>query len=320
MPRSRRPQRHRTATARPKPSERARRRPTRPPPAHARDADVNQDPLRGDDEGAIGPSAVVAVGASAGGLEAFSQVLETVAKGSDLAFVFIQHLSPQHTSALPELLRAKTTLNVSQAASGTRIEAGNVYVIPPNVHMEVLDGELHLLPRPTDRTQFTPIDFFLQSLARWAQDRAIGVILSGTASDGAAGIREIKALGGITIAQTPETAKHDGMPRAAIATGMVDLVLTPSAIGEHLNHVRRHPYLVRDPAISTSDVAVTDAQLREVFTVLRRASGIDFKQYKTPTVRRRLLRRMALLRLTDADSYLRHLSDRSEERRVGKEG
>jgi two-component system CheB/CheR fusion protein len=194
------------------------------------------------------------------------------------------------------------------------IAAGHVYVMPPNVHMDVIDGELHLLPRPTDRTQFTPIDFFMQSLARWAQDRAIGVILSGTASDGAAGIREIKALGGITIAQNPETARHDGMPRAAIATGMVDLVMSPSEIGEQLSLVRRHPYLKRatDEAAG-AELSATEVQLRDLFVVLRRASGIDFKQYKTPTVKRRLLRRMALLRLTDLDTYLRYLTDTPSE-------
>ena len=142
------------------------------------------------------PSAIVAVGASAGGLEAFSQMLERLVRTPNVAFIFVQHLSPQHASALPELLASKTTLPVVQATNGMRIEPNHVYVIPPNVHMEVVDGGLHLLPRPTDRSQFTPIDFFFQSLARWAQDRAIGVILSGTASDGAAGVREIKAHGG----------------------------------------------------------------------------------------------------------------------------
>jgi two-component system CheB/CheR fusion protein len=180
--------------------------------------------------------------------------------------------------------------------------------------MDVIDGELHLLPRPTDRTQFTPIDFFMQSLARWAQDRAIGVILSGTASDGSAGIREIKALGGITIAQKPETARHDGMPRAAISTGMVDLVLSPSEIGEQLSLVRRHPYLRRaSDEAGGAELPASDAQLRDLFVVLRRASGIDFKQYKTPTVKRRLLRRMALLRLTDLDTYLRYLTETASE-------
>jgi len=251
---------------------------------------------------------IVAVGASAGGLEAFSQLLERLPPDSDLAIVFIQHLSPQHTSALPELLQAKTSLQVMTAASGMRIDPGHVYVIPPNVHMEVLDGELHLLPRPTNRAQFTPIDFFMQSLARWAEDRVIGVILSGTGSDGAAGVREIKAHGGITIAQKPETARHDGMPRASIATGMLDLVLSPLEIADHLSHVRLHPYLDRTtPQVDTLNALMTDGQMRDLFLALRRTSGIDFTQYKAPTIKRRLLRRMALLRLTDIGAYVRYL-------------
>ncbi len=252
---------------------------------------------------------IVAVGASAGGLEAFSQLLEKLPPtASDLAFVLVQHLSPQHASSLTELLAAKTPLRVVTASNRTKIEAGHVYVMPPNAHMDVIDGELHLVPRPTDRSQFTPTDFFMQSLARWAQDRAIGVILSGTASDGAAGVREIKALGGITIAQTPESARHDGMPRAAIGTGMIDLTLSPADIAEHLGHVRRHPYLsMPDTDLAPQDL--DDQQLRELFVLLRRASSIDFKQYKTPTVKRRLLRRMALLRLTEMDAYLRYLGD-----------
>ena len=196
-----------------------------------------------------------------------------------------------------------------------QIEANHVYVIPPNVHLDILDGELHLVPRPTDRTQFTPIDFFLQSLARWAQDRAIGVILSGTASDGAAGIREIKALGGITIAQRPETAKHDGMPRAAIATGIVDLVLSPARDrrAPRPRPIASVPAAIAAQPRDADEVGVAEAQLRDMFAILRRASGIDFKQYKTPTVRRRLLRRMALLRLTDADAYVRHVAENAAE-------
>jgi two-component system CheB/CheR fusion protein len=256
--------------------------------------------------------AIVAVGASAGGLEAFSQVLEHLDGRPDLAFVFVQHLSPQHVSALAELLSPKTKLAVVQALDGQPIEPNHVYVIPPNAHMEVVDGHLHLLPRPTDRTQFTPIDFFFASIARSAQERAIGVVLSGTASDGAIGIREIKAAGGITIAQRPETAKHDGMPRAAVGTGMVDLVLTPAEIGQHLSQVPRHPYMTRTDH-DAADLTIADAQLREVYAVLRRTSSIDFKQYKTPTVKRRLLRRMALLRVSDPEAYVRYLSAHAAE-------
>src|SRR5262245_11694694 len=269
----------------------------------------------GSDDAVI-PSAIVAVGASAGGLEAFSQVLEHLERKPDIAFIFVQHLSPQHSSALPELLGPKTNLSVVQATNGIAIAPNHVYVIPPNVHMDVVEGKLHLMPRPTDRSQFTPIDFFFQSVARWARDRAIGVIISGTASDGSAGIREIKTLGGITIAQKPETARHDGMPRAAIATGMVDLVLSPQEIAENLSRVRWHPYLLTQTAADATGTTFTDAQFREIFTILRRSSGIDFKQYKMPTIRRRVLRRMALLRLTDPLAYVTYLGEHAPEARA----
>ncbi len=258
---------------------------------------------------------IVAVGASAGGLDAFSAILERLPQPSNLAVVFVQHLSPQHESALPELLAAKTSMWVGQAVNGMSLEMDHVYVIPPNARLEVLDGRLHLLPRPTDRTQYTPIDFFFTSVARWGRERVIGVILSGTASDGAAGIREIKACGGITIAQSPESARHDGMPRAAIETGMVDLILSPQGIAEQVAQVRLHPYLLPPAAAvpGTEPLAVTDAQLRDIFVLLRRASGIDFEQYKTPTIKRRLLRRMAVVRLVDVDAYLRYLAEHEAE-------
>ncbi|HVQ15261.1 MAG TPA: chemotaxis protein CheB, partial [Vicinamibacterales bacterium] len=257
---------------------------------------------------------IVAVGASAGGLDAFSQILENLPPSPDIAIVFVQHLSPQHESALPSLLSPRTSLPVVQVTDGMRIEANHVYVVPPNVQMEIAGGHLHLLPRPHDRSQFTPIDFFFESLARSAQERAIGVILSGTASDGSIGVREIKAAGGITIAQKQETAKYDGMPRAAIATGMIDLVLTPKEVAEYISHSPQHPYLVARPAgESRGEIAATDDQFQDLFTLLRRASGIDFKQYKMPTVRRRLLRRMALHQIAEVSAYLRYLRDHPPE-------
>src|SRR5262245_50291591 len=256
---------------------------------------------------------VVGVGASAGGLESFSQLLGALPSQANIAIVFVQHLSPQHESALPTLLATRTPLPVVQVTEGLRIEARHIYVIPPNVQMGITDGVLHLLPRSYDRSQFAPIDFFFQSLARWAQRRAIGVILSGTASDGSAGIREIKAAGGITIAQKPRTARYDGMPRAAIATGMVDLVLSPEEIAKQLSEIETHPYLGPQAAPQDREITLTEEQLNEMFSLLRRVSGVDFRQYKTPTVRRRLLRRMALHRMTDSGEYIRALRDNPKE-------
>src|SRR5437868_5412346 len=171
--------------------------------------------------------AIVGVGASAGGLEAFSQLLKALPKSPGLAIVFVQHMAPHHESALAHLLTASTTLPVLQPSEDIRLKADHVYVVPPNRSLALNDGKLLVQPRPTDRTQFTPVDAFFQSLASELGADAIGVILSGTASDGVEGVHAIKAAGGIAIVQDPETAKQDGMPRAAISTGKVDLVLSP---------------------------------------------------------------------------------------------
>src|SRR5215471_14873568 len=170
---------------------------------------------------------IVGVGASAGGLEAFSALLQSLPKNPGVAIVFVQHLAPQHESALVPLLSGQSSLPVTQATHGIDVEPNHVYVIPPNSQMVIVGRTLHVNARPEDRTQYTPVDAFLSSLAESSGQRSIGVVLSGTASDGALGVRDIKAAGGLTIAQKPESAKYDGMPRASISTGMVDLVLTP---------------------------------------------------------------------------------------------
>ncbi len=258
---------------------------------------------------------IAGVGASAGGLEAFSQVLEAMPKEAGLAIVLVQHLAPQHDSALPLLLSGRTKMPVFQAQEGMRVERDCVYVIPPNVQMGMKDGVLHLLPRPRDRTQYTPIDYFLHSLAASARERAIAVILSGTASDGSMGVREIKSAGGIAIAQDPDTAKYEGMPRAAIASGCVDLVLAPKRIAAELVSIAHHPLTARSAVAET--VAPTerppDQQLERIFTILRAATGVDFRRYKRPTIERRLQRRMVLHKLTGLDQYVRFLDAHPDE-------
>jgi two-component system CheB/CheR fusion protein len=257
---------------------------------------------------------IVGIGASAGGLDAFIQLIEALPPDSGLALVLIQHLSPKQHSALPTLLAPHTSMPVIEVTDGARIEANYVYVIPPNVQLEVAGDRLVLSPRPEDRTQHTPIDTFFTSLAATAEARGIGVVLSGTASDGALGLREIKGAGGITFAQKPASAKHDGMPRAAIATGMVDLVLTPAEIGAELGRIARHPYV---PSVLhfRDTVAMREDQLRRIFDLLRPVSGVDFRHYKLPTIRRRLLRRMALHRVTEVDTYIRLLQSNPAELR-----
>jgi two-component system CheB/CheR fusion protein len=273
-----------------------------------------EEPDRQQDWGPDFP--VVGIGASAGGLEAFSQVLNIFPADSGMALVLVQHLSPKHESMLAELLTGSTAMRVVQISDGMTIEPSHVYVAPPGSQVAIRhDGRFHLAPRPADHTQHTPIDSFLRSLAEYAQERAVGVVLSGTASDGSAGLKEIKAVGGITLAQDPKTARYDGMPRAAIATGAVDLVLPPQQIASELMRIARHPFVRPTGARRAPEAALpaADDQLHRIFTMLRSATGVDFTHYKQPTIKRRLQRRMVLHKITSLDQYIKFMQQNGEE-------
>ena len=260
--------------------------------------------------------AVVGVGASAGGLEAFTQLLHALPPAPGFAVVLVQHLAPQHDSALASLLSMQTSLPVIQAADGMGLAPNHVYVAPPNVQALMQDeATLSLAPRPTDRSQYTPIDAFLRSLAEVAQDRAIGVILSGTASDGTQGVRDINAVGGFTFAQTPETARYDGMPRAAIATGLIDLVGSPSEIAVELVRVSRTPVVHADhaPVGAPPRSRLLETQYGTVMGLLRAATGVDFTRYKPTTIHRRLQRRMLLHKHDGLGDYLQYVQQNPAE-------
>ena len=288
------------------PRPRVRRKPGKPPAAKSGETGGRKlYALPSVQPPAAGPT-IVGVGASAGGLEAFSTLLQSLSPNPGVVIVFVQHLAPQHESALVSLLSGQTAMPVVQATHGLNVEPNHVYVIPPNAQMIIVGRTLHLGARPDDRSQYTPVDTFFASLADAAGPRAIGIILSGTASDGALGVREIKAAGGVTMAQEPASAKYDGMPRAAIATGMVDLVFDPSAIGAKLVDLSRHAYL-NGADKATSEFPASEDELHEIFDLLRPVSGIDFRHYKLPTIKRRLFRRMALHRLNDVGQYVQLL-------------
>jgi two-component system CheB/CheR fusion protein len=256
------------------------------------------------------PLTIVGIGASAGGLEAFSQLLCQLPADTGLALVFVQHLASHHESALPHLLAGNTRMPVLQAEEAMPLEADKVYVIPPGVQLEIAEGRFHLTPRPDQAGLFMPVDLFFHSLAAYAQERSVGVILSGTASDGASGLREIKAQGGITLAQSPHSAKYDGMPRAAIAAGAVDLELSIPELAKQLAQLRTHPFFRHPkPRRSGDELEIDDRQLAEVFNRLHSAAGVDFTHYKPGTIKRRLQRRMLLNRLTEVPSYLKYLRE-----------
>ena len=191
------------------------------------------------------PFLVAAVGASAGGLEAFSNLLRELPSDAPLALVLVQHMSRTQPSLLPEILTQRTALHVAQASDGVRILAGHVYVIPPNAHMTVIDGHLRIRPRPKGHWSLQ-VDALFDSVAEYYREKGIGVILSGALSDGTAGFRKIRAAGGITIAQLPAEAQSASMPSAAIATGEVDLVLPVEKIGQELLRLAALPRFKRE--------------------------------------------------------------------------
>src|SRR5216683_2259722 len=251
---------------------------------------------------------IVGVGASAGGLEAFTQLLKALGSGTEMAYVLVQHLDPSHESALTELLAKATEMPVRQVTDATPVEPNHVHVIPPNVDMTISQGILRLTPRTETRGHHMPIDRFLRSLAEDQRSNAIGIILSGTASDGSLGLAAIKAEGGITFAQDEKSAKFDGMPQSAIAAGCVDFVLPPDAIGRELARIRAHPYLAPSSSSRTAELVPDgDPRLKDILHLLRTANEVDFSDYKPATVKRRILRRMALQRIGKLKEYVQFL-------------
>lgn len=261
---------------------------------------------------------VVGVGASAGGLEAFTQLLKSLPVNTGMAFVLVQHLDPKHESRLTELLARATQMPVAEVKNGMLVKPDHVYVIPSNADMAILHGALQLLPRrenrPGDHGQHLPIDFFFRSLAADQQSQAIGIVLSGTASDGALGLKAIKAEGGVTFAQEEKSAKYDGMPRAAIAAGAVDFIQPPDRIAQELARIGRHPYVLRATILKSDELLpeTTDA-LNKIFVLLRSATGVDFTYYKHPTIKRRIARRMVLHRIENLANYVRYLRENPAE-------
>ena len=240
---------------------------------------------------------IVGIGASAGGLAAISQLLSSVPSKPGLAFVLVQHFDAKHPSHAAEIYSKVSRIPVHQIKNGLRIEANQAYVIPPGYNLTIKGGIFKLV-RPKDRRhQRAPIDFFFQSLALEKKEEAIGVILSGTATDGAQGLKAIKAQGGTIIVQEPESAEFDGMPRAAIATGLIDLILPAQKIYPGLANVANLP------SAPDLDSFSTDEALRKILKLLRDLSYVDFSHYKQATVIRRIQRRMMALKLESFENY-----------------
>ncbi len=253
-------------------------------------------------------TAVVGIGASAGGLEAFKLLLAHLPADTGFAVVLIQHLEPTHHSILSEILGRATRLPVNEAADGMAVEPNHAYVIPPNNDLTIANRLLKLTPRGLTPGPHMPIDRFLRSLAKECGSRAVGVILSGAGTDGAAGLQAIKEAGGVTFAQDPETAEFPSMPRAAEGSTCVDFILSPERIAEELVRIARHPYMA-DAGLREEERRPAEAEdpFGAVFTVLRGASGIDFSLYRQKTMHRRILRRLALRTIGSTAEYVRQL-------------
>jgi two-component system CheB/CheR fusion protein len=259
---------------------------------------------------------IVALGASAGGLEALFEFLSALPPKDDLAYVVIQHLDREHKSLLPELLAKKTAMPVLQIEEGLTVQPGHLYVIPPNTSLTLVEERFRLAPRTDRGNPHHPVDVFFNSLADARGDAAIGVVLSGGDSDGAHGVQTIKHGGGITLAQEPTSTRFPGMPQSAIDTGCVDYVLRPSEIAREIARLALHPYLhsravepAEDRPPLESLAQANEGSLTRVFRRLRTAHGVDFSHYKRSTLQRRLARRMALRRTDALADYVTVLDD-----------
>ncbi|MEZ6071303.1 MAG: chemotaxis protein CheB [Pirellulales bacterium] len=255
------------------------------------------------------PFHVVGIGASAGGLEALEKFFDNVPRDSNVAFVVVQHLSPDFKSLMDELLARHTELAIHRVEDGMAIEPNAIYLIPPKKEMIVSGGRLLLTDKDPKSGLSLPIDTFMRSLAQDCADRAIGVVLSGTGSDGSRGIRAIHAAGGFVIAQDTASANFDGMPRSAVDTGVVDAVLRPQAMARAiLDHVQGI-----SPVAATTPDSVDEGAISTLFTALRDAYGIDFSCYKPTTVARRVERRLQISGANTLGEYVAHVRDDAEE-------
>lgn len=251
------------------------------------------------------PTHYVGIGASAGGLEAIDAFFKNMDPRSGCAFIVVQHLSPDHKSLMAELLSKRTEMPVQRATEGLTVKANHVYLIPPNHDLRIFHGKLLLTEQNRHGGINLPIDIFLSSLAEDQGDKAVGIILSGTGSDGTRGVRAIKEKVGMVMAQSVETAGFDSMPRSAIATGLVDYILAPEDMPAQLISFIKHPYASKQEG---SDILLSDEDgLNRIFALMREKTGIDFTYYKPNTVVRRIERRMTVNQIISLRDYVRYL-------------
>ena len=264
-------------------------------------SDVGDAPVVDDNaaEPEEAPLIIVGIGASAGGLEALKELIATLPASENICYVVAQHLSPTHNSLLTELLAPVTKLSVRDLRDGQEATANCIFITPPDRDVEYVSGGFKLSPPKPGVGPKPSVDRLLMSLAENAGDHSVAIILSGTGSDGALGVRAVKAAGGVVLVQAPDDAKYDGMPRSAVQTGCVDLVMTPDAMGETLENIAGAAGKLILP---TADDGISDSYKR-VVALVKRAAGMDLANYKATTVERRILRRMRMRNIDDMDAY-----------------
>lgn len=257
----------------------------------------------------------VGIGASAGGLEALEVFFRNMPTNSGMAFIVIQHLSPDYKSLMSELLSRYTSMEIFRAEDGVAVEPNSIYLIPPKKNLTIFHGKLFLADQDTNRGLNLPIDIFLRSLALDKGKDSIGIILSGTGSDGTLGIRAIKEAGGMVMVQDDQSAKFDGMPRSSIATGLVDYILSPDKMPEELVKFVKHPYINKTGKI---DIIVSKDEdiLAKILKIVREKVGVDFSFYKPATVLRRLEKRISINQINKIENYISYLSQSPSEAKI----
>ena len=253
---------------------------------------------------------IVAIGASAGGLEALKAFFEAVPDDTSAAFVVVQHLSPDYKSMMGELLKRSTRLPIVEVADGMAVKPGHIYLIPPVNNLVLKNDLLYLSEKPKNQRLNLPIDMFFESLARERKEKAIGVILSGTGSDGTRGARAIKESDGMIMVQEPTEAQFDGMPQSAINTGLVDYVLSVDDMAGELTNFINAPSIFH---FEDGDVAYDQTELMKILNYVDQKTGLDFREYKRSTLARRVARRVNVCKCRSLAEYHSHLTSREGE-------
>jgi len=258
---------------------------------------------------------VVGIGASAGGLDAFKRLLRAIPQHSAMAFILVQHLEPTHESLLPDILQKVTSIPIKEITNNVLMEPDRIYIIPSNKLLTVAEGRLQLSPRLSDNARNRPIDLFFTSLAEVYQGQAIGIVLSGTGTDGTLGLKAIKEHGGFTFVQQPLSAASPGMPQSAIDAEVADFILAPEEIPLQLMHLAETSKNGLAEGAQEMQQARENA-FRELLHILRARKGTDFTYYKQTTVRRRIIRRMGLNKIQDVEAYLTFFKENIQEQEL----